>query len=84
MESVAPIRFPLATNAAEDVALNEVDVAIAMVRAGAAVRVRLAGIGIAIAEDVAGIAAARAAEAGVRFAVERSPGAATFTVGPRG
>jgi hypothetical protein len=84
MEPLAPIPFPPAADAAEDVALNEVEVAIAMVRAGAAVRVRVAGIATSIAEAVAGIAAAHAGMAGVRFAVERSAGAVTFTVGPRG
>jgi hypothetical protein len=84
MEPLAPIPFPPAADAAEDVTLNEVDVAIALVSAGAAVRVRVAGIRTAIAENVAGVAAARAGAAGVRFVIERSSSAATFTLGPRG
>jgi hypothetical protein len=84
MEPLAPIPFPPAADASEDVALNEVDVAIALVTAGAAVRVRVAGIGTAIADAIAGVAAARAGAAGLRFVVERSPSGATFTVGPRG
>jgi hypothetical protein len=84
MEPLAPIPFPPAADAAEDAALNEVDVAIAMVRAGAAVRVRIAGIQTPIGDAVAGIAAARAGTVGVRFVVERSADAVTFTVGPRG
>jgi hypothetical protein len=84
MEPLAPIPFPPATDAAEDAALNEVDVAIALVAYGAAVRVRIAGLTAATAEAVAGIAAARAGTMGLRFVVERSPHGATFTVGPRG
>ena len=60
MEPLAPIPFPPAADAAEDVALDEVDVAIALVAHGAAVRVRIAGLSAAIAEAVAGIAAAPA------------------------
>ena len=50
MEPLAPIPFPPAADAAEDVALNEVDVAIALVARGVAVRVRIAGLSAAIAE----------------------------------
>ena len=67
MEPLAPIPFPPAADAAEDVALNEVDVAIALVAHGVAVRVRIAGLSAAIAEAVAGIAAARAGSAGLRL-----------------
>ena len=84
MEPLAPIPFPPAADAAEDVVLNEVDVAIALVARGAAVRVRIAGLSSALAEAVAGIAAARAGSVGLRFVVERSASGATFTVGPRG
>ena len=59
MEPLAPIPFPAAADAAEDVALNEVDVAIALVSAGAAVRVRVAGIEAAIANAIAETATAR-------------------------
>jgi hypothetical protein len=84
MEPLAPIPFPAAADVAEEAALNEVDIAIALVVSGTAVRVRVAGLGSALADAVAGIAAARAGAAGLRFVVERSPGSATFTVGPRG
>ena len=84
MEPLAPIPFPPAADAAEDAALNEVDVAIAMVSRGAAVRVRIAGMSTGIADAIAGVAAARAGSVGLRFVVERSQGATTFTVGPRG
>ena len=50
MEPLAPIPFPAAADVAEDIALNEVDVAIALVSAGAAVRVRVAGIEAGIAD----------------------------------
>ena len=84
MEPLAPIPFPLAADAAEDSALNEVDVAVAMVSAGAAVRVRIAGLLGSTADAIAGVAAARASTAGLRFVVDRSPHAVTVTVGPRG
>src|SRR5689334_11565244 len=67
---------------AADRAILEIDAAIALVRAGAARRVRVTGL--PLADDVAGIGLARAVEAGVRFALERlePAGAATVTVGP--
>ena len=83
MEPLAPIPFPAAAEAAEDIALNEVDVAIALVSAGAAVRVRVAGIEAAIADAIAETAAARTRAARVALTVEPSPDATTFTVGPR-
>jgi hypothetical protein len=83
MEMQAPIPFPAAADAAEDAALNEVDVAIALVARGAAVRVRIASIDPAVADAAAGLAAARAGAVGLRFRIERSPTATTFTVGPR-
>jgi len=83
MESLAPIPFPPATDAAEDAALNEVDVAIALVARGAAVRVRVAGIAAPIADQLTDVAAARSSAARVRFQAESGPDAVTFTVGPR-
>jgi hypothetical protein len=83
MEPLVPIPFPAAAEAAQDIALNEVDVAIAMVSRGAAVRVRVAGMQTSIADEIAGVAAAHAGQARIRFVVERSPSGTTFTVGPR-
>lgn len=83
MEPLAPIPFPAAAEVAEDIALNEVDVAIALVSAGAAVRVRVAGIEAAIADAIAETAAAQTRAARVALTVEPSPDATTFTVGPR-
>ena len=83
MEPLAPIPFPRAVDAEEDAALNEVDVAIALVSAGAAVRVRIASLRPPIADRVAGVAAARTSGAHVAFSLERSDDATTFTVGPR-
>ena len=83
MEPLAPIPFPAAADVAEDIALNEVDVAIALVSAGAAVRVRVAGIEAPIADAIAETATARTRDAHVALTVEPSPEATTFTVGPR-
>jgi hypothetical protein len=53
-----------------EIALAEIEVAIELVRRGQARRVRL--VGLAAAERAAGVGLARAQEAGVRFALERS------------
>jgi hypothetical protein len=62
--------------------LAEVDAAIALVGVGAARRVRL--IGFALAEAVAGLAAAHAQLAGVSFQLDRLAvaGATAIIVGP--
>jgi len=83
MEPLAPIPFPAAVDAEEEAALSEVDIAIALVSAGAAVRVRVAGIRPPVADALAGLAAARTSAAHVALSLERSPRATTFTVGPR-
>ena len=83
MDALAPITFPPAADAAEDAALNEIDVAIALVSAGAAVRVRVAGIAAVMADRLEEVAAARSSAARVRFQAEHGPEAVTFTVGPR-
>jgi hypothetical protein len=85
MENREPIAFPRAVEPTDedlDRALAEVDAAIALVRGGAAVRIRL--IGFALAEMVAGLAAAHAQLAGVRFHVDRAEvaGAVAVIVGP--
>ena len=74
MEPLAPIPFPAAADVAEDIAL---------VSAGAAVRVRVAGIEAGIADAIAEAATARTRAARVALTVEPSPEATTFTVGPR-
>jgi hypothetical protein len=66
-----------------EIALAEIDVAIELVRRGQARRIRL--VGLAAAEQAAGIGLARAQEAGVRFVLERStaPGhAISLLIGP--
>jgi len=83
MELHAPIRIPPAVDAADDAALAEIDVAIALVASGVASRVRVANIPDDTAEHVAGFGAARAGTAGVRFVVERSSLSRTLTIGPR-
>ena len=85
MEHIEPIAFPRALEPSEedlDNALAEVDAAIALVRRGAAVRVRL--IGFALAEAVAGLAAAHAQLAGVGFQIDRPDvaGAVAMIIGP--
>ena len=82
MELHAPIPFPPAVDVADEIALAEIDVAIALVASRVARRVRVANVPDAIADQVAGIGAARAGAASVRFAVERSSRSRTFTVGP--
>ena len=83
MELHAPIPFPPAVDATDDAALAEIDVAIALVASGVARRVRVANIPDDTAEHVAGVGAARAGTAGVRFVVERSSLSRTLTIGPR-
>jgi hypothetical protein len=83
MELDAPIPFPAAADAADETTLTEIEVAIRMVEAGVATRVRVAGVSAAVADRVAGIGAARAGAAGLRFVVERSTLSSTVTVGPR-
>jgi hypothetical protein len=85
VEHIEPSPFPRAlepTDEELDNALAEVDAAIALVRRGAAVRVRL--IGFALAEAVAGLGAAHAQLAGVGFQVDRPDVAGTpaLIVGP--
>lgn len=88
MDTVAPIPFPHGPErAGEDDeaaarALAEVDVAIALVARGAAVRVRLGGL--SGAAQVAAAAASHAQQAGVGFRLEPGPpGRTALTVGPR-
>lgn len=68
---------------ADDLAVVEIDAAIAMVAGRHANRVRLTAL--PFVERVAGIGAAHAHAAGVAFRVERAErgGALTVTVGPR-
>jgi hypothetical protein len=85
VDHVDPIPFPRAVEPSdEDIenALAEVDAAIALVRRGAAVRIRL--IGFALVETIAAIAAAHAQLAGVGFQVDRPEvaGALAIIVGP--
>jgi hypothetical protein len=85
VEHVEPTPFPRALEPSEedlDNALAEVDAAIALIRRGAAVRVRL--VGFALAEAVAGLAAAHAQLAGVGFQIDRPDvaGTAAMIIGP--
>jgi hypothetical protein len=85
VEDIEAIPFPRASEPSDEElenALAEVDAAIALVRRGAAVRIRL--IGFAFFNAVAGIGAARAQLAGVRFQIDRPEvaGAVGVTVGP--
>ena len=85
MEHSEPTPFPRELEPSDedlDDALAEVDAAIALIRRGAAVRVRL--VGFALAEAVAGLAAAHAQLAGVGFQIDRpAVGAAlAIIVGP--
>jgi hypothetical protein len=80
-----PIPFPHAAEPTDEeleTALAEVDAAIALVGAGAAVRIRL--IGFALADAIAGIAAAHAQLAGVAFQLDRADvvGSMAMIVGP--
>jgi hypothetical protein len=85
VDHVEPIPFPHASDPTDedlDDALAEVDAAIALVTGGGAVRVRM--IGFALAEAVAGLAAAHAQIAGVGFQIDRPDvaGAAAMIIGP--
>jgi hypothetical protein len=84
VDHVEPIPFPHASDPTDedlDDALAEVDAAIALVIGGGAVRVRL--IGFALAEAVAGLAAAHAQLAGVGFQIDRlGAAAAAMIIGP--
>ena len=85
VEHIDPIPFPHAIEPSDqdlENALAEVDAAIALVRRGAAVRIRL--IGFALVDVVAGLAAAHAQFAGVGFQIDRldPAGAAAMIVGP--
>ena len=85
MEHIEPIPFPHAGRPSDqelENALAEVDAAIALVGRGAAVRIRL--IGFALADAVAGLAAAHAQLAGVGFQLDRIDvsGAMGIIVGP--
>jgi hypothetical protein len=86
MELHAPIPFPHAVEPTEDAAdqavLTELDVAIALVASGIATRVRVASLNLEAAERLAGVGAAHAGSAGLRFVIERSKDCATFTIGP--
>ena len=83
MELHAPIPFPPAVDVADEAALAEIDVAVALVASGVARRVRIANVAEVTADHIAGVGAARAGTAGVRFVVERSSLSRTLTVGPR-
>jgi hypothetical protein len=65
-----------------EIAIGEVDAAIALVVSGAARRVRL--VGVAAAAEAAPTGAARAQAAGVEFRISRgATGLPTIEVGPR-
>jgi hypothetical protein len=67
-----------------EIALAEIEVAIELVRRGQARRVRL--VGLAAVEHAAGVGLARAQDAGVGFALERSTDrgqAVSAVIGPR-
>ncbi len=79
------IPFPIVPEPSDEAveqSLAEVDAAIALVRGGAAVRIRL--IGFALLETVVGLAAAHAQLAGVGFQIDRPDvaGALAIVVGP--
>jgi hypothetical protein len=83
VEGVEPTQFPREPSDEElEIALAEVDAAIALIQAGAAARIRL--IGFALVDVVAGLAAAHAQFAGVGFQIDRldPAGAAAMIVGP--
>ena len=83
VEGVEPTPFPREPSDEElEIALAEVDAAIALIQAGAAARIRL--IGFALVDVVAGLAAAHAQLAGVGFQIDRldPAGAAAMIVGP--
>ena len=85
MDHVEPNPFSRASEASDEElesVLAEVDAAITLVGVGAARRVRL--IGFALAEAVAGLAAAHAQLAGVGLQLDRlqASGVAAIIVGP--
>jgi hypothetical protein len=85
MERADPILFPRASGPTDeqlDTTIAEIDGAIELVSRGAAVRIRL--VGFALAEAVAGLAAAHAQVAGVAFQLDRADVAGAFSliVGP--
>lgn len=79
METAGLIVLPSAEDPF-DIDLREVDVAIAMVAQGAAVRVRL--VGLPSADRLAPIALARAQTAGVDFRVDGSGPTTRLIFGP--
>jgi hypothetical protein len=86
VDSPSVIQFPRDQNAsteADEIALVEIDAAIAMVVGSHAKRVRLTAL--PLIDRIAGIGAAHAHTAGVAFRVERAEraGVVTVTVGPR-
>ncbi len=82
MDQSTLLPFPGAAPRQHDIALAEIDAAVALVEFGLATRVRL--VGIAHIEDVAAAGLARAQAAEVEFAFDRSAtGAVAVTLGPR-
>ena len=65
-----------------DIDLREIDVAIALVARGAAVRIGL--VGLNAPDAVASIALARAQQAGIDFRVDHAGGATHLTFGASG
>jgi hypothetical protein len=86
MEASPVVAFPRRAGDDDELvgaaALREIDAAIALILAGVARRVRLAGV--PFADAVAGIGLAHARDAGLAFRLERADrvGVATVTVGP--
>jgi hypothetical protein len=64
-----------------DIDIAQVDAAVELVRLGAALRVRLAGL--REPEGLAQLALARAQAADLEFSVDRDGDAVTLTIGPR-
>ena len=82
MDQSTLLPFPGAVLRNDDIALAEIEAAVALVALGVATRVRL--VGIAHIEDVAAAGLARAQSSGVEFALDRSTsGAVAVTLGPR-
>jgi hypothetical protein len=81
MEPADLIVLPRPRTDPDEVSLVHIDAAIELVRCGAALRVRLAGL--AEAAELASVALARAQAAGVDFAIDRHRAAMTLTFGPR-
>lgn len=79
-----PLPFPPAAarhEAVDDADLAEVEAAVALVRAGGAVRIRL--VGLRDAAGIAGVAAARAQAAGLTFRLDPHDPSASLIIGPR-